>query len=143
MKRVRKLTAAMLALTNISLTLSLLLPYWDCGRILRECIEDGRAYREVMFAVATLLAIGLALLFAVFIIEVVLLCAKAIPTGTVTVRFVFIYVGSLSSFCGVLLYTGLVIGRWAYFLAIFGATIAFVVQKLAMISWRCVIAADS
>lgn len=133
----------MLALIVLSLTLSLLLPYWDCGHLFSKCIGDDSASREVMIAVAALLAIGLALLFADFIVQVVRLCMKAIPTGTVTVRFVFIYVGSLSAFCGVLLYTGLVMGRWAYFLAVFGATIAFVVQKLAMISSRCVIAADS
>ncbi|KAL5105556.1 hypothetical protein TcWFU_008679 [Taenia crassiceps] len=133
----------MLALIALSLALSLLLPYWDCGHLFGGCIEDDRPYREEMYAVAALLAIGLALLFADFIVEVVRLCMKAMPTGTITMRFIFIYVGSLSAFCGVLLYTGLVMGSWAYFLAIFGATIAFVVQKLAMISSRCVTATDS
>ncbi|VDM24125.1 unnamed protein product [Hydatigera taeniaeformis] len=138
MNRVHKLTAALLVLIILSLILSLLLPYWECGYLLRECIEGGRVNRDVMLAVAVLLVSGLILLSADLIVEVVRLCVTPMPTGAVTVRFLFTYLGSLSTFCGVLVYTGLVMGRWAYFLAIFGATIAFVVQKLAMISSRCV-----
>ena len=143
MVRVRKLSAALLGLSCLSLTLSLALPYWHCGYLLDGCIHNDNPHRNEMMAVAALLILGLACLFPVFLIEAIRLCMKTVPCGMVTARFVLLYIGALSAFCGSLLYTCLILHRYAYFFAIFGATVAFVVQKLTMISSRCITQPDS
>lgn len=138
MVRVRKLNAALYGLSCLALILALVLPYWECGSLFGDCIMDGSANRMTMIAVASLLVVSIAFLFLVFVTDTIRLCVKRMPTGTVTLRFLFIYIGSLSAMASVLTYTIIVLGHWAYFLTIFASAIAFVVQKLAMISSRCI-----
>ncbi|VDD77723.1 unnamed protein product [Mesocestoides corti] len=134
----RKLTAALLALACLALVISLSLPYWKCGNLFEKCIEEGSENLHEMMAVGALLAIGLVLLFLAFLLDVLLLCRSQALPGTITARFLFIYLGAATTFTAVVLYTFFELGQWGYFLAIVGATIAFVVQKLAMMSSRCV-----
>ncbi|VDO13069.1 unnamed protein product [Rodentolepis nana] len=138
MVRVRKLSAALYALTCVCLILALVLPYWECGDLFGKCIQDDDPNRTTMLAVASLLVVSLVFLFPVFVIDTVRLCTKRLPNGTITVRFLFIYIGASAAMASVLTYTSIISKNWAYFLTIFAAGIVFVVQKLAMISSRCI-----
>lgn len=139
---IRKLTAALLALVVVALVISLALPHWECGNLLEHCIEEGADNRDALISVASLLVIGTVLLFFVFVIDVVLLCKSQVPAGSITARFILLYFGAAAVFVAVVVYTAVVVGRWAYFMAVVGASIAFVVHKLAVISCRCVSADD-
>nr|CUU97383.1 hypothetical transcript [Hymenolepis microstoma] len=138
MVRVRKLSAALYALTCVCLILALVLPYWECGDLFGKCIHEDDPNRTTIIAVASLLVISLVFLFPVFVIDTVRLCLKKLPNGTITVRFLFIYIGASAAMASVLTYTIIIAKNWAYFLTIFAAGIVFVVQKLAMISSRCI-----
>ncbi|KAM3180471.1 hypothetical protein ACTXT7_016221 [Hymenolepis weldensis] len=138
MVRVRKLSAALYALTCVCLILALVLPYWECGDLFGKCIHEDEPNRTTIIAVASLLVISLVFLFPVFLIDTIRLCMKRLPNGTITIRFLFIYIGAFSALASVLTYTAIITKNWGYFLTILAAGIVFVVQKLAMISSRCI-----
>lgn len=138
MVRVRRLSAALFALTCVCLLLALTLPYWECGDLFGTCIQEEDSNRNTMIAVASLLVVALVFLFPVFIIDTIRICTKTLPNGMITMRFALIYIGALSAFASILTYTALQMKQWSYFLIIFASAIVFVVQKLAMISSRCI-----
>ncbi|KAL5963767.1 hypothetical protein TSMEX_008499 [Taenia solium] len=135
---IRKLTAFLLALCVATLITSLCLSDWHCGNLFERCTEEGVEDRDAMLAVTAMLVIGLAFIFIVFFLDVVLLCRKTVHTGLITARFMFIYLGAAILFIAVIVYTAIKSNMWGYFLAVFASTISIVLAMMAVVSSRCV-----
>lgn len=135
---IRRLTAFLLALSVVGLIVALCLQDWSCGNLFTQCTEQGAVDRDAMLAVTTMLTLGVALIFIVFIFDVVLLTKKDTPDGLVTARFVLIYLGAAMVFIAVIVYTAVKSSTWGYFFAVFSSTIALVIAMMAVASSKCV-----
>ncbi|VDD80874.1 unnamed protein product [Mesocestoides corti] len=135
---IRKLTAFLLAICVVALIVALCLRDWECGNLFEGCTDEGAPQRDAMLSVVSMLVIGLVFVFLVFVIDVVMLCKRVVPSGLITARFVFIYLGAALVFIAVIVYTAMRTSMWGYFLSVVAATISMVIAMMAVASSRCV-----
>uniref|UniRef100_A0A5K3EJY7 MARVEL domain-containing protein n=1 Tax=Mesocestoides corti TaxID=53468 RepID=A0A5K3EJY7_MESCO len=130
----RRLAAALLGIAIALIIIALAISDWRNGMAF-----GGSSYdKEAMIAVTFLIIIGLICLLIVFILDMVMLCQTAVPAGTITARFVILYIGVALITIGVLVFTARRGGLWPYFLVVVGAVFAILVAILAAVSSKCV-----
>jgi len=134
----RRLTAALLGIAVACIIVALATSSWGCGNLFEGCTDRRFHDRDAMIAVAALLVIGLACLIVVFIIDLVLLCSTTVLSGTITARFVLLYIGAALTLIAVIIFTARRSQMWSFFLAVIGAIIAVIVSILAIMSSKCV-----
>ncbi|VDM30329.1 unnamed protein product [Hydatigera taeniaeformis] len=130
----RRLTAALLGIAIGLIIIALAITDWRYGLAFGGANHD----KEAMTAVTFLIIIGLICLIIVFILDIVMLCQTAVPSGMLTARFVILYISVALIMIGVLVYTARRGGLWPYFLVVVGMVFAVLVAILAAVYSRCV-----
>lgn len=115
---------------------SMIIEKWQCGGLFDSCY---RHYKTMSVVLIILFISGFVCLGITFIIDLLSLCQKKFRFSLLctTNRLIFLSIGTISTFVGILYYTIELNHQYSYLLIIAGTTLAIQTLLLNLSTYKC------